>query len=361
MFTFVPLVLLLIGGLAWAIFAKPVTTGKVREWRDDKGMRRSEAVTKSVRWFGLAVAGVALLVMGLTSITRVKDGHVAGVSTFGVYSDTTLKPGLNVIAPWQSTTKLDGRLQCRKYGFPAASGTDSETQPFSTAVSAQAKGGGNLVIDMSVCTQADPDKAVSLLREIGPDYISVLLSTKPRSCLRDAAKETTVDEAIGEKRSELGLATLECTNLFTQPRGLNVVDVQISDVDPGDAVKRSIDAKEQAEKEVQLAETKLRQASIDAQAQAVEAFGISQAEQIVACGGSEQVETITGVDGAETDITTITPNDECEDQFSEEYLQWLMIGQLDKINGLVILPSDVGDNLILSVPEVAPALQGGSQ
>jgi len=320
MITFLPLMLVLVVSAAARKFAKD----------------------PDVKVGALAFAAIALLGLGLTSLVRVPDGHVSAVSTFGVFSDETKKPGIGLIAPWQGTSKIDARLQCRSFGAT----TSGDQLQFSSAVSAQADGGGNLTIDMNVCTQANPEKGVELLRQIGPNFADVLLSTTPRSCLRNSAQQFTVEQNFGEKRVQLGNDTRECINEFTSPRGLDVIEVQISDVDPGERVRQAIDDKEQAKNELQLAATELEKARIEAEKQAAEALGIAQAEQIVACGGEE----VTARDDQGNRVTTVKPNETCEDQFSTEYLQWLYINQLSEIDGVVVLPPQLDENLFLTLP-----------
>jgi regulator of protease activity HflC (stomatin/prohibitin superfamily) len=123
-------------------------------------------------------------------------------------------------------------------------------------------------------------------------------------------------------------------------------DVLIRDVDPGAAVKQAIDAKQQAEQNLQRAAITLQEEEIKAQQEAVRAFGISQAEQIVACGGVESAD--------EDGNTVIVPNETCEDQFSAEYLQWLYINALSDVDGVVILPPEFDGNLFVQTPP-APA------
>jgi len=66
--------------------------------------------------------------------------------------------------------------------------------------------------------------------------------------------------------------------------------------------------------------------------QAVEAKATSDAEQIIACGGTIQ---LIEVDGEQ--VETVVPNDTCEDQFSDEYLEWLWITTLPDVDANVTI------------------------
>ena len=111
-------------------------------------------------------------------------------------------------------------------------------------------------------------------------------------------------------------------------------------------VQNSINAKQGAEQERQAALIGLDKSRIDAQRQAVEAKATSDAEQIIACGATVAFDP----DGLEY----ILPNDECEDQFSDEYLDWLWIQNMKEIDTLVVVDRDITDSDTQLILDTAP-------
>ena len=298
-------------------------------------LARRKATTEDGE-FGLSLgSGVALvlgsLFMFVPMVTFVPDGSVGVTRAFGEYG-RELGAGPHLLLPWETTVELDGKVKSWEF----ANGEDAVDGP----ISAQASGGGNLVIDLTVQTRISPDNAASLLRNVGTDWFNVIVRQSTRSCVRNSASALTVDDAYGEGRALLDSAAEECIRAGIEPHGITLIDVLIREVDPGQAVRASIDLKQQSEQEVLRASINVQLAEAEARAEAIRAFGVSNAEQIVACGGTESVD--------DSGNSIIIPNAECEDQFSDEYLQWLYINQLSEVDGTVILPPEFDGTLFIN-------------
>lgn len=298
-------------------------------------------LTEEPAAFGFAAAAfiVGLLLASFTMLQTISDGEVGVVQTYGKYSDTTLSPGLHMVSPHRNVVKVDTRIQ--SYTFSA----DAE-ESISGPITAQAAGGGNLSIELTIQTAPSADRSPELLRSVAGDWLNTITLPEVRSCTRDATTDLTVEEAYTTERTLIGERIFECVSTKSDEVGLVVYDVLIRDVDPGQRVKDEIDTKQSAEQALQRAGIELQQKEIEAQQEAVEAFGLSQAEQIVACGGTQG----EGPDGE----PIIIPNVECEDQFSQEYLQWLYINQLDQIDGVVVVPPEFDDQLFVTIPSPEP-------
>lgn len=308
-------------------------------------MKRDEFHTrKAIRKIAFTTSGVVFLIATVFGIfsctTQVDDGKVGVVQAFGKYENTTLSPGIHLIAPWKGVEEVDTRIE--SYTF-----SNDEGNSLSGPISAQAKGGGNLAIELTIQTAPSAATAPQLLREVAGDWLGTITLPAVRSCTRDATFDMTVEEAFSSMRSVIGERVFDCVESKGAELGIVVYDVLIRDVDPGESVRARIDEKQGAEQELQRASIELQQKEIEARQEAVKAFGISQAEQIVACGG------VPGKD--EAGETIIIPNESCEEQFSAEYLQWLYINQLDQIDGVVILPPEFDGQLFVQTPQPATA------
>lgn len=285
---------------------------------------------------GLALVGAAALVLGFTAVTIVPDGHVAVTRAFGQFG-RTLQPGFNLIAPWESTVEMDTRVQSFTF-------SDDTDEAISGPITGQALGGGNLTVEHTIQLAPSTTEADDLLRQVGSDWFEIIALPAIRSCTRDATTTLTLEQAYTSGRAQIGDTTEQCVTDQVGPRGVNVFGVLIRDVDPGPTVRAAIDSKQEAEQNLQRAEITLRQTEVLARQEAVRAFGISQAEQIIACGGRE----VEGNDSNGNPVTVIEPNESCDDQFSAEYLQWLYIQQLADIDGVVILPPEFDGQLFVN-------------
>jgi regulator of protease activity HflC (stomatin/prohibitin superfamily) len=287
---------------------------------------------------GIVLGILGTLILVFSTITIVDDGHVGVQQTFGEYSDTTLDPGINIVAPWTNVKPVS--VQTREFTF---GGGSDDGGP----ITAQAQGGGNLTYDMTVQYNLAPASASGVLRDVGSNWEDVILYPAARSCGRDATGELSVEQAFTTGRGAIGTNNAVCLQGKVEPFGVVITDVLIREVDPGEQIRAAIDNKQAAEQEVQQARIDVRKAEEIARKEAVVAFGVSNAEQIIACGGTES--TIAGVDGE--DLTIIVPNDTCDDQFSTEYLQWLYINQLSEVDGVVILPPSFDGELFIQTPQ----------
>lgn len=298
------------------------------------------------RLIGIGALALGALVLLTSTVTIVDDGKVGVTRAFGQYGDETLQPGFNLILPWESVQQIDTRI--KSYTF-----SDDAAEAISGPITAQADGGGNLRIEHTVQLVVEKATADDLLREVGGDWFDVVVLPAIRSCTRDATVGLTLEQAYTTERATIGTATLSCVAERVERFGVQIVDVLIRDVDPGQAVRDAIDAKQQAEQDLQRAAIQTRVVEEEARQEAIRSFGISQAEQIIACGGQET--------RREDGETVIIPNETCEDQFSLEYLQWLYIQQLSNIDGVVILPPEFDGQLFVQTQDRGPSARPAAQ
>lgn len=294
---------------------------------------------------GIVVGLLGTLMLVFNTVHIVNDGHVGVTKAFGEYGEETLDPGINFVAPWVNVHEES--TQIKEFTFASNDAGQREENAIGPALTSQAEGGGNLTYDMTVQYSLRADEADNVLVDIGSDWESVILYPAARSCGRDATGELSVEEAFTSGRGDIATNNIECLQGKVEPY-VTIQDVLVRDVDPGAQVKQAIDDKQKADQAVQQAIIDIGKKEAEAQQLAVEAFGISNAEQIIACGGTESTieSAVTG-----EEITIILPNDECEDQFSEEYLQWLYINQLSEIDGVVILPPEFDGELFIQTPQ----------
>ena len=285
---------------------------------------------------GAVITLLAIVMLFFMVTTIVDDGKVGVTKSFGEYGAETLEPGVHIVMPWEDVQQIDTRV--KSYTFSA-----NAEESISGPIAAQAKGGGNLLIEQTIQLTVDKQTADDLLREVGSEWFNTVVLPPIRSCTRDSSVGLTLEEAYTSGRGEIASNTLECVTEKVEKYGITILDVLIRDVDPGGAVKAAIDEKQKAEQDLQRASVQTRVVEEEARQESIRAFGTSQAEQIIACGGTETK--------TEEGETIIVPNTLCEDQFSDEYLQWLYINELSKIQGTVILPPNFDGELFVQTPQ----------
>ena len=249
------------------------------------------------------------------------------------------------MAPWVSLVEFSTREQVIAFegDDPAreARGLDD--------ISMQTRGGGSFDLDARIRIRVPDDKVVDVFRILGTDYNAQATIPSGRECLRDASVGMDLTDAITTGRTEIARISADCLAAkLTEPYGIEIVGVELGGTTVPERVQEDINAKQGAEQARQTAEIELQTARIQAARQAVEAKATSDAEQIIACGGTIQV---IEVDGEQ--VETVVPNATCEDQFSDEYLQWLWITTLPEVDANVTIldPRLTGPGeVLLTVP-----------
>lgn len=120
-----------------------------------------DAEDRGKRLIWTAATVVALLLLVVSCVTYVPTGYTGIVTTFGKVHDTTLDAGISFKAPWDNVIRMDNREQ--RFSF--------ELEAFSKDIQeVDMKGSVNLNIDKST--------AMNLYREVGTDYINVLIAPR---------------------------------------------------------------------------------------------------------------------------------------------------------------------------------------
>ena len=289
--------------------------------------------------------GAVILAIGFAFITieTVEEGHVAVKVTFGVADDEPLEPGWHFVMPWSNLVEMSTREQVISF-----EGDDPEDEALGLDdITMQTEGGGGFDLDARLRVALPREQAVEIWRTLGTNYQGAVIIPSGRECIRDASVEMDLTAAITTGRSQIASNSEACLEAkLTDAYGIRVIGVELGGTDVPQAVQTAINDKQAAEQGRQAAEFELERKRIEAEGVVVDAKAISDAEQIVACGATEQVT----VDDQGNEVVTIIPNEECEDQFSEEYLEWLFLQQLGQVDQLIVVDPRVADgaNVLLN-------------
>ena len=237
----------------------------------------------ALRLLGLAVIGLVVVIFLFSAVTRVDSGAVGVLTLFGRVTGEVLPAGLHLINPFKTNHVLSIR-----------------TQEIKETASVPSSEGLVVNLDTSLIYHLDPDKASEVYRTIGENYVEVLIEPNLRSAIREATASHTANALYsGEREMVAKQIVAQLTDLLGQ-RGIVVESILLRDIQLPQALKASIEAKQQAEQEALAMSFRLQKETQEAQRKRIEAAGIRDFQQIVAQGISPQLLEWKGIEATET-------------------------------------------------------------
>ena len=215
-------------------------------------------------------AGLLTVVLASAVLTTgcvvIEDGEVGVSKSFGSISDEPVAQGIALQFPVVRIVETwNVKLQELK-----------ET--------AQVPSSEGLIVglDTSLLFQVQPNKAPSLRKTVGWNYVELLIIPYFRNAVRDVVSGYPVKNIYGvQGRKEIAGKVRDFLRDNLTPRGIEVVDVLLRDVKLPAKFKDSIEAKLTAEQRVQQKQFELEQAKKDAEIEVARARGAAEAQKIV--------------------------------------------------------------------------------
>uniref|UniRef100_A0A7S2UVL3 Prohibitin n=1 Tax=Fibrocapsa japonica TaxID=94617 RepID=A0A7S2UVL3_9STRA len=161
------------------------------------------------------------------------------------------------------------------------------------------KEGLNVELDTAVLFRLNPDHAATLFKDVGSDYIKVLIEPEAASAVRGLTSES---EAKALYSSGRGVIQDNVKLMLVEklgPRGIIIEDVLLKDVTLPAELSKSIELKVQAEQESARMEFVLQKEKQEAERKAIEAQGIADFQTIVSQGISEELLKWKGIEATE--------------------------------------------------------------
>ena len=190
---------------------------------------------------------MALFLLVVSCVTYVPTGYTGIVTTFGKVHDTTLDAGISFKAPWDNVIRMDNREQ--RFSF--------ELEAFSKDIQeVDLKGSVNLNIDKST--------AMNLYREVGTDYINVLIAPRVQEDIKIVIARYTA-ETLVENRQVASDAMYDLLREELAAKGINVISIAIENLDFSDTFESAVEAKQVATQEKQRAKTQQEQQTMEAE------------------------------------------------------------------------------------------------
>lgn len=314
------------------------------------GKREVDDTTVNFRLWAALPFGIALLFLFFTSVTTVDGGNVGVKKTFGKYEEGTIGPGLHLVAPWSSVTTLDTRTQEYTMSVAPTEGDKAGDDSITATASDQVSVG----IDATILYAVTPDSANDLLQKVGKDYQAKLVRPSARTLVRDKATEFTAVELVTTKRQAYAEEVEKALVDKLSPYGITIQDVQIRDMRLPQSIQEAVNSKAAASQKADAKLAELKQAQLDGDIKRTNAKATADSQQIIACGGTEQV--VKDDSGKEKSIVVPNTGNNCDQsQLTPEFLQQQYIQAIKELvdapnNSTLIIPTDQNLTPLLNLP-----------
>ncbi len=237
---------------------------------------------KSEMTFAMAGFVVALLIALLQCFTIIPAGHTGVIDFLGYVSDNTLKPGVNIVNPMANVEKMS-----------------IKTQELKELMSVPSKEGLSVDLEISLLFKLDSEKANDIYKTVGPNYSDIILVPQFRSVVRGVTARYEAKALYTASREKLAGEILAELEKLVGPRGINVEQAPLRQIQLPERLTKSIEEKLQAEQESQRMEFILTREKQEAERKRIEAKGIADFQDIVSKGISDQLLRWKGIEATE--------------------------------------------------------------
>jgi regulator of protease activity HflC (stomatin/prohibitin superfamily) len=204
---------------------------------------------EGISWYSFTpIIGIALalLILVFSCISYVSTGYTGIVTTFGkVEEDKTLDAGINFHLPWQKVITMDNREQRDTFQLEAFSKDIQQVD-----------------IQGSVNYNIDKSTAMRLYRDVGTDYVTILINPRIQEDVKIIVAKYTAENLIANRQAMAD----EIYNLLKSelaPKGINVISLAVENIDFTDVYEQTVEAKQVATQEKQRAQTQQEQQTME--------------------------------------------------------------------------------------------------
>lgn len=233
-----------------------------------------------------SAAGLTALAFTLIALSQlftvVPAGNVGVVDFFGTVSDNTLKAGINLVNPLARVVKFSVK-----------------TQEIKEVMDVPSKEGMTVSLEISALFHLNPDKAAEVYKSVGENYVEIILEPQFRSVARGVTAGYEAKALYTSEREMLAQLLLKDLEKLVEPRGVTVESTPLRRIGLPPGLTASIEAKLQAEQQSQQMQFVLTKEKQEAERKRIEAQGISDFQNIVARGISDQLLRWKGIEATE--------------------------------------------------------------
>mgnify|MGYP001588902947 CR=1 FL=1 len=228
------------------------------------------------------VAGLLLLILLWSSVTRVPTGHVGVLTLFGRVTGQSLGEGIHLINPLKVNNKMS-----------------VQTQNLKEVASVPSNEGLILALDTSLIFRLNPVKAPEVFQSIQPPYVVTFVEPNLRSAVRAVTTKHTANALYTGAREIVALQIRDELFKILEPRGIIVEDILLRDIQLPALLKAAVESKQQAEQESLRMTFILLKEKQEAERKRIEAQGIADFQRIVSQSLSQQLLEWKGIETTE--------------------------------------------------------------
>lgn len=212
-------------------------------------------------------------VIFLQSCTVVRQGEFGVKRKLGKYSDKVYTSGLRPFNPFTSTiVKLSG-----------------QTQNLEVSLNIPSREGLTIQSEVSILYHVVRKDAPELLRNVGLEYEETIILPVFRSAVADITSKYYAKDMHSGGRTEIEGAIRELMMATLERKGVVVESVLLKSITLPRNLTKAIEDKLEAEQQAQRMEFVLQQEQQEAERKRIQAKGVSDANQIIASGLTEEV------------------------------------------------------------------------
>ena len=229
------------------------------------------------------IGGLFALIALAQCFTQVPAGYVGVVDFFGVVSQRTLPPGINIVNPLAKVVKFS-----------------TQTQEHKETMQVLSREGLTIGLEISCLYRLNPDSAGRVYQTVlGGDYETIILIPQFRSISRSVTASFQASALYSTEREQLALNIQTELARTVAPRGVLIESTPLRNVALPTQLTEAIEQKQRADQESQRMEFILAKEKQEADRKRIEAQGIADFQKIVAAGISDQLLRWKGIEATE--------------------------------------------------------------
>jgi prohibitin 1 len=267
------------------IFSIAVIIGAIVIWINARKKVREEKnpMFKNTASAAGITAIVFILIALVQCFTQIPAGHVGVVDFFGVVSGRALPSGIQPVNPLARVIKFS-----------------TQTKEHKELMQVLSREGLTIGLEISALYRLNPDSAAQVyLGILGGDYEEIILVPNFRSISRAVTASFQASALYSTERERLGVSIQDELAKTVAPRGVIIESTPLRNVTLPPQLTEAIEQKQKADQESQRMQFILAKEKQEADRKRIEAQGISDFQNIVARGISEQLLRWKGIEATE--------------------------------------------------------------
>jgi len=267
------------------IFSIVVVIGAIIVWFNARKKVRTEQnmMFKTTASAAGGTAIVFILIALVQCFTQIPAGHVGVVDFFGVVSDRALPSGIQPVNPLARVIKFS-----------------IQTKEHKELMQVLSREGLTIGLEISALYKLNPDSAAQVYKTIlGGDYEEIILIPNFRSISRAVTASFQASALYSTERDRLGISIQDELAKTISNRGITVESTPLRNVTLPPQLTEAIEQKQKADQESQRMQFILTKEKQEADRKRIEAKGISDFQNIVARGISDQLLRWKGIEATE--------------------------------------------------------------